>query len=66
MTWRGFYKESKSFMVYDSLSFIEKVKFWLWYPFAYIGYIWIMTFDNSIKQKMKDVKEWESNNEDIS
>jgi hypothetical protein len=36
--WRGFLKESKSYMSYDKLNFIEKLKFWIRYPVALIKF----------------------------
>lgn len=46
MSWRGFHKESKSFMNYENLSIKDKLKFWIRYPYAYYIYIKNIYFDN--------------------
>ena len=42
MAWQGFWKESKSFMCYDSLSFSGKLKFILRYPIAKLRFLKVM------------------------
>jgi len=36
--WQGFYAESKSYMDYDTAKYTRKLRFWLWYPFAFARY----------------------------
>lgn len=52
MVWRGIIKESKSFMVYDSLSLFGKLKFWLRFPRAYYRYFKLMYLDRRVRQML--------------
>lgn len=45
LVWRGFLSESMRVDDYRNLSFFNKLVFWVYYPFSYAKFLWVVVWD---------------------
>lgn len=45
LVWRGFLSESMWVDDYRNLSLFKKLVFWVYYPFSYAKFLWVVVWD---------------------